>query len=78
LCANKPEAQFRPVSIVHGNEYNVVAGLEVLRASVGRGEAQVDAFVDTAKYPMSNDCVFHVQHNTPFGSGWQLLYYWLN
>ena len=52
---------------MHGDEYYMVAGLEVLLARVGRGQAHVDAFVDAAKYPVSY-YVFHVLHNTPNGS----------
>jgi hypothetical protein len=52
---------------VHGDENHVVAGLEVLLASVGRGQAHVDAFVDTTENTMS-DYIFHVLHNTPIGS----------
>jgi hypothetical protein len=51
---------------VHGDEYYMVAGLEVLLASVGRREAHVDAFVDTTENTMC-DYVFHVLHNTPIG-----------
>jgi hypothetical protein len=51
---------------VHGNEYHVVAGLEVLLAGVGRRETHVDTFVDTTENTMS-DYIFHVLHYTPMG-----------
>jgi hypothetical protein len=57
-CANKAEAEFRPVGIVHGDEYYMVTGLEGVLASVGRGETYVDTFVDTTKNTVS-DYVFH-------------------
>ena len=62
------------MAIVRVDENNVVAGLEVLLASVGRGQAHVDAFVDAAKYPVS-DYIFHVLHNTPIGGVCQIMYY---
>ena len=61
--ADKPEAEFGAV----GNEYYVVAGLEVLLASIGRGETHIDTFVDATKNTVS-DHVFHVLHNTHVGS----------
>jgi hypothetical protein len=66
--ADKPEAEFRPVGIVHGDEYYMVTGLEGVLASVGHGQTPVDALVDATRYPVSNDrvhMVFHVKYNTP-------------
>jgi hypothetical protein len=44
----------------------MVAGLEVLLASVRRRQAHVDTFVDATENAVS-DHVFHVLHNTPIG-----------
>jgi hypothetical protein len=60
--ADKAEAEFRPV----GDEYHVVAGLEVLLASVGRRETDIDTLVNATENTMC-DYVFHVLHNTPIG-----------
>jgi hypothetical protein len=70
--ADKPEAEFGAVAIVRVNKNNVVARLEVLLASVGCRETDVDAFVDTTKNTMS-DHVFHVLHNTPIGGILQII-----
>jgi hypothetical protein len=64
LCADEAEAEFGAIR----DKYHVVAGEEVVLASVGRGQAHVDTLVDTAEDTMSDD-IFHVKHNTPTGGG---------
>jgi hypothetical protein len=59
---------------VHGDEYYMVAGLEVLLASVGRRETDVDTLVNATENTVS-DHVFHVLHNTPISSAMQILDY---
>jgi hypothetical protein len=54
LCAYKPEAQIRAIC----NENYMVAGLEVLLACIGGGQAQIDTFVDLAENTMCNN-LFH-------------------
>jgi hypothetical protein len=74
LRADKAETEFGAVAIVRVDENNVVAGLEVLLASVRCRQAHVDTFVDATENTVS-DYVFHVLHNTPIGSAVQTLDY---